>query len=151
MRIQQLSELLEYIADCRLSMGKLYGRLHRNADSARVKLMLEYFQQHEKHVHDTLIDYIDGAPKRMLDTWFKHVVFEDFLKRCEQTILPASMTEDQVLELHLSLEHRLLTLLEKTANSCATNEIKSALQDLVRVAKTQQQRLVHSSLRMDDI
>ncbi|WP_394130361.1 hypothetical protein [Shewanella maritima] len=151
MRIQQLSELLEYIAECRLSMGKLYSRLHRNADSSRVKLMLEYFQQHEQHIHDTLIRYIDDAPKRILDTWFKDVVFEDFAKRCENTTLPANMSEEEVLELHLDLENRLIDLLEKTATNCATNEITGALTDLVTVARTQQKRLVHSAMRMDDI
>ncbi|NKF49498.1 hypothetical protein G3R49_02745 [Shewanella sp. WXL01] len=151
MRIQQLSELLEYVANCRLSMGKLYGRLHRNADSSRVKLMLEYFQQHEQHIHDTLISYIEDAPSRILDTWYKDIVFEDFVKRCVTTSLPANMTEDQVLELHLDLENRLIELVEKTANSSATDEVKSALLDIVRVAKTQQKRLVHSTIRMDDI
>lgn len=151
MRIQQLSELLEYVAKCRLNMGKLYKRLHRNADSSRVKLMLEYFQQHEKHIHDTLESYIEDAPAKILDTWYQDVVFEDFIKRCDDAILPANMDEEQVLELHLDLENRLIEFLEKTAELTSSNDAKSALLDVIRVAKTQQKRLVHSVLRMDDI
>ncbi|MCW3172528.1 hypothetical protein [Shewanella subflava] len=151
MRIQQLSELLEYIANCRLGMSKLYKRLHRNADSSRVKLMLEYFQQHEKHIYDTLESYIEDAPAKILDTWYQDVVFEDFLKRCDETTLPANMDEEQLLELHLDLENRLIALLEKTAELTSSNDAKSALLDVIRVAQTQQKRLVHSVLRMDDI
>ena len=151
MRIQQLSELLEYIANCRLAMSKLYKRLHRNADSSRVKLMLEYFQQHEKHIYDTLESYIEDAPAKILDTWYQDVVFEDFLKRCDETSLPANMDEEQLLELHLDLENRLIALLEKTAELTSSNDAKSALLDVIRVAQTQQKRLVHSVLRMDDI
>ncbi|QIR13611.1 hypothetical protein [Shewanella aestuarii] len=151
MRIQQLSELLEYVAKCRLDMASLYKRLHRNADSSRVKLMLKYLQQHEKHVHDTIESYIEDAPAKILDTWFQDVVFEDFTKRCTDTTLPANMDEDLVLELHLDLENRLIGLLENTADSSPNGDIKSALLDLVRVAQTQQKRLVHSVLRMDDI
>jgi len=151
MRIQQLSELLEYIANCRLGMSKLYKRLHRNADSSRVKLMLEYFQQHEQHIYDTLESYIKDAPAKILDTWYQDVVFEDFLKRCDETSLPANMDEEQLLELHLDLENRLIALLEKTAELTSSNDAKSALLDVIRVAQTQQKRLVHSVLRMDDI
>ncbi|MCT7940730.1 hypothetical protein [Shewanella holmiensis] len=151
MRIQQLSELLEYIANCRLGMSKLYKRLHRNADSSRVKLMLEYFQQHEKHIYDTIESYIEDAPAKILDTWYQDVVFEDFLKRCDETSLPANMDEEQLLELHLDLENRLIALLEKTAELTSSNDAKSALLDVIRVAQTQQKRLVHSVLRMDDI
>jgi len=151
MRIQQLSELLEYIANCRLGMSKLYKRLHRNADSSRVKLMLEYFQQHEQHIYDTLESYIEDAPAKILDTWYQDVVFEDFLKRCDETSLPANMDEEQLLELHLDLENRLIALLEKTAELTSSNDAKSALLDVIRVAQTQQKRLVHSVLRMDDI
>lgn len=151
MRIQQLSELLEYIAECRLEMARLYGRLEVNADSSRVKMMLDYFQQHQKHVAETLRGYVDDAPKRIIDTWYKDVTFEDFAARCRQAMLPANMQEDDVLSLHLDLENRLIALLEKTANNSTTEETRSALSDLVRVEKTQQRRLVHSTIRMDDI
>ena len=150
-RIQQLSKLLEFIATSRLDMKQLYSRLHRNADSTRVKMMLEYLQQHQQHVHDSIENYIDEAPTRMLDTWYKDITFEDFKKRCNESALAANMTEDDVLELHLDLENRLIGLIEKTANSTAVTEIKEALMDLVRVERTQQKRLVHSALRMDDI
>ncbi|MGS0677033.1 hypothetical protein [Shewanella sp. 0m-4] len=151
MRIQQLSELLDYVATCRIEMAQLYNRLHAQADSSRVKLMLEYFQQHERQTADNLENYIDDAPKKVLDTWYKDVVFEDFIANCQKLTLPANMTEDDVLELHLDLDNRLIALLEKTANSSANTETKGALEDLVRVEKIQQQRLVHSSIRMDDI
>lgn len=151
MRIQQLRELLEYLAKCRLAMGQLYRRMHSNADSSRVKLMLEYYQQHQAHVAETLKEYIADAPKSILDTWYKDITFEDFEKRCQESSLPANMSEDDVLKLHLDLENRLIELLNKTAESSATGETKDALLDLVRVEKIQQQRLVHSTIRMDDL
>lgn len=151
MRIQQLSELLDYVARCRIEMAQLYSRLHVQADSSRVKLMLEYFQRHERNTAEKLENYIDDAPKKILDTWYKDIVFEDFIGHCQKLTLPGNMSEDDVLELHLKLDNSLIGLLEKTANSSATAETKGALEDLVRVEKIQQQRLVHSSIRMDDI
>jgi len=151
MRFQQLSGLLGYVATCRIEMAQLYSRLQTEADSSRVKMMLEYFQQHQKGVAEKLENYIDEAPKRMLDTWYKDITFEDFVKRCQETVLTANMSEEDVLELHLDLDNRLIELLNKTAEHSSSSEIAGALNDLVRVEKIQQQRLVHSSIRMDDM
>jgi len=151
MRIQQLSELLDYVANCHLDMEKLYKRLNNNADSTRVKMILTYFQQHQRHKYETLESYIEDAPSRILNTWYQDITFENFSKRCSEIVFPANMDENQVLELHLDLDNRLISLLEKTANSSPTDEIKCILMDLARVAQTQQKRLVHSTIRMDDI
>lgn len=151
MRIQQLRDLLEYVANCRLDMAQLYCRLINQADSARVKMMLEYFESHQKSVAEKLLNYMDDAPQRILNTWYKDFVFEDFTKRCQDIMLPANMNEEDVLNLHLELENQLIGLLEKTVNSTTAEDARSALADLIRVEKTQQQRLVHSTIRMDDI
>ncbi len=151
MRFQQLNEQLAYISTCRLEMAKLYHRLYEGVDSSRVKLMLEYLQQHEKQVAQKINNYIETAPTRLLELWYNDIVFEDFIKRCQDINVQADMDENGLLELHLELDNRLIGLLEKTENASVPGEVKSALGDLIRVEKIQQQRLVHSYLRMEDI
>lgn len=151
MRFQQLNEQLEYISKCRLEMARLYGRLHSAVDSSRVKLMLEYLQQHEKEMSLKIDDYIEEAPSKLLELWYNDIVFEDFIKRCQEVVPKANMNEEDLLELHLDLDNRLIGLLQKTADSSVPGDVKNAMSELVRVKKIQQQRLVHSCIRMDDI
>jgi hypothetical protein len=113
--------------------------------------MLDYFQLHEQKVHDSLIRYSKDAPKRILDTWYQDIVFEDFSARCKAVTLAPNASDEDVLELHLDLENRLIEFLEKVAITGATEEIRSALMGLVEVERTRQKRLVHSVLRMEDI
>lgn len=149
MRFQQLSELLSYVATCRVEMAKLYSRLQQETDSTRVKMMLEYFQQHQMGVSENLKNHIDTAPKNVLDTWYKDISFEDFIKRCRETVLTAKMSEEDVLDLHLN--NRLIQLLQDTAEHSSSVGIAGTLNELVRVERIQQQRLVHSCIRMDDL
>ena len=100
---------------------------------------------------EQLENYIDEAPKKVLDTWYKGITFEDFIRRCNDITLTANMSVEDILETHLDLDNRLIDLLQKTAEHSSSNEIAGALNDLVRVEKIQQQRLVHSSIRMDDL
>ncbi|MCF1427335.1 MAG: hypothetical protein LPH19_05065 [Shewanella sp.] len=149
--MQQLRDVLERIAECHLEMQSLYRRLHSNCDSARTRLMLEYLQQHQKHIADTIESYIDDAPKQMMDTWYENLEMGRFKQACEAIVPVASMTEDELLELHLKLDNRVLGYVEHLVEKAPTGEIESAMSDLLRVSKTQQHRLVHSVARMEDI
>lgn len=151
MRIQQLSEILQLIANARLEMKSLYRRLSQNADATRVKMLLDYFQQHEQKVHDSLVRYSKEAPKRILETWYQDIVFEDFAHKCNSVSLAANANYGEVLELHLKLENDLIDFLEHAAITGPTEEIRSALIGLVEVERTRQKRLVHSVLRMEDM
>ncbi|MEI6858968.1 MAG: hypothetical protein V5788_04145 [Shewanella sp.] len=151
MRFKQLRELLNYVATCRVEMAKLYSRLQTDADSTRVKMMLVYFQQHQLGVSDKLNKYIDLASTNVLGTWYKDIIFEDFIKKCRDTVLTAKMSEEDILALHLNLDNRLINLLQETAEHSSSLDIAETLHELVRVEKIQQQRLVHSSIRMDDL
>ncbi|QSX31941.1 MULTISPECIES: hypothetical protein [Shewanella] len=151
MRMQQLKEWLDYLVHCRQDMALLYGRLQQQADASRVKLLLGYLQKQQVHIAQAMEDYIDQAQPGSLDVWYKDVEFEDFLHRCQALMLPANMNSEDVLALHLDLENRLIALLEMLAQKSAHSDTCSMLEDLVRVERVQQQRLVHSAQRMEDI
>ncbi|MCL1039255.1 hypothetical protein L2725_19810 [Shewanella corallii] len=151
MRMQQLRDVLERIAECHLEMQALYRRLHNHCDSARTKLLLEYLQQHQQHIAETIESYIDDAPRRMLDTWYENLEMGGFKQACESIVPVAGMNEDDLIELHLKFDNRILGYLETLVEVAPTGEIESAMSDLLRVSKTQQQRLVHSVMRMEDI
>ncbi|MBB1268299.1 hypothetical protein [Shewanella sp. SR44-3] len=151
MRIQQLSELLKLIASGRLEMKTLYRRLSQHVDSTRVKMVLDYLGKNQQQAHDALARYLAEAPTRILGTWYDGVVFEDFSKRCKAINLAPNANDEDVLELHLDLENRLLALLQQGADLAPTQEIRSALSELVAVEKNQQRRLVHNVQRMEDI
>ncbi|GLS83315.1 hypothetical protein [Paraferrimonas haliotis] len=151
MRIQQLQELIEYVAACRKDMASLYQRLAQQADSSRVTLMLEYLVTHENEVSEKLLEYVADAPDTVLQAWLKDFLFEDFKSNCEKIEIPADISEEQILDLHLSLENKLIGLLEENAARLGTKAAKQALEQLILVEKNRQKRLVHSTMRMDDI
>ncbi|GLP95747.1 hypothetical protein [Paraferrimonas sedimenticola] len=151
MRIQQLQELIEYVASCRQDMAKLYQRLAQQADSSRVTLMLEYLVTHEKEVAEKLLDYVADAPDTVLQSWLRDFNFEDFAGNLDKIQIAADFSEDQVLDLHLKLENKLIGLLEENAKRLSTKDAVQAVEALVAVEQNRQKRLVHSTMRMDDI
>jgi hypothetical protein len=151
MRIQQLRDLLALVAASRLEMKALYRRLSQHLDGTRGKMMLNYLQQQQQQVHDALMRYIAEAPSHILDTWYDGIVFEDFTQRCQTQHLAANANDEDILEIHLDLEDRLIKLLEQGVNMAATEEIRGALMNLVEVERKQQKQLVHNVNRLEDL
>ncbi|MBY5992290.1 hypothetical protein [Ferrimonas balearica] len=151
MRFQQLKEILEHLIDSREALGQLYRRMEHQADSPRAKMLLEYMVIHEKEVTEKLTAYLDEAPIKVLDTWFENVQGEDFVALCQQTALPATMTEQDILGKALDLENRLLDLLHAALEVAPTQDVKSAIESLLQAERVRQQRFVHSTMRMDDM
>jgi hypothetical protein len=151
MRIKQLRDLLVLVATNRLEMKALYRSLSQHLDGTRGKMMLNYLQQQQQQVHDALMRYIEEAPSHILDTWFDGIVFEDFAKRCQSQHLAANALDEDILEIHLDLEDRLIKLLEQGVDTAPTDEIRSALMNLVAVERKQQKQLVHNVNRLEDL
>ncbi|MCS4558941.1 hypothetical protein L9G74_21210, partial [Shewanella sp. C32] len=82
MRIQQMREVIDFVAECHLEMAQVYHRLNDQAESTRTKMWLDYFEQHQKGVARHVEDYSEAAPKRVLDSWYKDFVVEDFKTHC---------------------------------------------------------------------
>lgn len=151
MRMQQLREILTHLADDHLAMKRLYKRLHHHADSTRTQLVLAYLQQHQQHAADAIYHYLDDAPERVLDTWYENIAEDSFPAHCEQIIASADLDMDQLMALHLALDNQLLAYLDSAVCAAPTDNIRQALAGLLQSGKNQQQRLVHSTLRMSDI
>ncbi|MBV7316744.1 hypothetical protein [Shewanella sp. NIFS-20-20] len=151
MRVQQLRSVLEHVTESRLEMHKLYLRLYHFADGTRVKLLLNYLQSEELAKSQAIAAYIDTSAKRTLDTWFENVRFESIHIACDKVYLPADMTTDQVMDLHLTLDAEVMSVLDKILNLAINNDVRSALSSIVSTAKVKRQRLMHNLTRMEDM
>ncbi|USD37100.1 MULTISPECIES: hypothetical protein [Ferrimonas] len=151
MRFKQMRELLEYVVECRMAMSKLYERLNNQADSSRVKLLLDYLKNHQIEVADKVSEYIDDAPQGVLDTWFKRLDYDDIVAECTAVTLNAGVDEHDVMNLALELDNKVLALLHLALEQSEHQETRQALESVLQAERIRQQRFVHSTLRMDDI
>ncbi|WP_028109925.1 hypothetical protein [Ferrimonas futtsuensis] len=151
MRFKQMRELLEYVSQCRVAMSKLYDRLDHQADSSRVKLLLEYLRTHQLEVAEKMDEYIEEAPHGVLDTWFKRLDYDDIIQECNGVVLEGGADEHAVMNLALELDNKVLGLLHLALEQSEHMETQSALEAVLAAERIRQQRFVHNTLRMDDI
>ena len=151
MRIQQLRYMLEHVVETYLEMHKLYLRLYHYADGTRAKLLLNYLQQQELVQSQVLATYIETSTKAMLDTWYENASVVGLTSSYANIYLPANMTTDQVIDLHLQLDSEVIATLDNLAANSLNHKIQLALKTLVNSAEIKQQRLIHSAARFDDL
>lgn len=151
MRIQQLRDILAHLAQHHQDMKRLYQRLYIESNSARTKLLLVYLQQHQRHIANSIEDYITKAPHALLNTWYENVPLDHFTENCQAITADTTMDDEELIDLHLSLDNELLTYLTQAVDLAPTEKIHYALSQLLQVSQVQQHRLVHSVIRMQDI
>ena len=67
----QAKEILEYAREFHNKVSEFYQQLADKAQSARIKLLLDYLVRHEKHLERSLKDFEDAVSSKALDTWFQ--------------------------------------------------------------------------------
>ena len=151
MRFKQVGELVQGLIDARLALGKLYARLAAQVDSSRSRMVLEYLSGRERAGHDQLLNYLQQAPRGVIDTWFQNAFDSDFVARLNRIQLDAGACPNDVLELALGLDQQLIELLAQQAAQASTPESRDALLSMMADEQLQQRKMVLNIARFEDI
>ncbi|GDY28280.1 hypothetical protein AHAT_41700 [Agarivorans sp. Toyoura001] len=151
MRFNQLNLLLEHFVSCREAMQAMYRRLELNADSERVRMLLNYLQHQERENAAHLQAFISQAKPELLDTWTDIRLEQDLLDKVAKLSKPADMTSDDVGSLALELSEQSLGLLRLAKDELTMLGARQFLANLIEHQEKRQQQMVHATHRLDDI
>ncbi|WP_115717371.1 hypothetical protein [Gallaecimonas mangrovi] len=150
MRFKTVRDLVNHLCESHFALSKLYQRLADNADAERTRMMLHYLVDHEKKVSDDYASVLK-TPGEALDTWFDNAIDSHFDKSLTYVDIKANATQEDVLELALSLDNKLLADIEALVPQCPSQESKTFLEGLLSSAQDIQHRFVHQTMRMQDL
>ncbi len=151
MRFKQIGELVLGLSDARQALAKLYARLAAQVDSSRSRMVLEYLAGREHGGHQQLLDYLQQAPRGVLDTWFQNAFDSDFIARLNRIDLDAGASPNDVLQLALGLDQQLIELLAQQAEQAPTPEARAALLSMMADEQQQQRKMVLNIARFEDV
>ncbi|KUE78122.1 hypothetical protein [Aeromonas schubertii] len=151
MRFQQIKDLLHYLEQVHQMLSRLYGRLERQADAERSRLLLAYLRGREESALVHLQEYRRQMSEGVSDTWLELGFADDLIPLINQSELPATMTTDHIVSLADGIESRLVSELSRLARECPTEGTASLLDTLAALEQQRRHRLIHGAHRLDDI
>lgn len=151
MRFQQIKDLLLYIEQVHQMLSRLYGRLERQADAERSRLLLAYLRGREDAATGQLHEYASQLGESVAETWLEQGISHDMLATINSTTLPADMDGEAIIALVTGFEQQLTEELSRMARECPTDGTAALLDALATLEQQRLTRFVHGVHRFDDM
>lgn len=151
MSSKQIKDLLRYLGEVHHRLALAYGRLSREVDAERSRMLLVYLRGREDAAAVHLEEYAEQLGEAQALTWFELGFDEELLPLIAELTLPAGAQGDEIVALACDLEGRLVAELDRLARECPTEATAALLRNLSGLEQARLTRLVHGAHRLDDL
>jgi hypothetical protein len=134
-----IKDFLFYIEDCHKALADLYQRLSIEASDEKAKLLLDYMKNQQQISYTNIHQYVQIAPLSLLETWLDTFFDLSFPLRCKNLKLKAEITIEDVVNLAIQLDLRLIEVMQTAAFISPTIEAEKALEILTN----QEEEMLH--------
>lgn len=151
MRFEQTVDVLDHVGLFHRKTAELYRRLTERASSPRVKMLLDYMARHEDHVAVSVREYREESRPQVLSSWFKYTHDEDIFAPLKEVDPDRDYDFDDVIDLALTLDARLLELYQDLGQQAATIEVKDMFNSLLLREMEEKQKLMRAASGLLDL
>jgi len=154
MACETIEDIFNRIRRFHKELSDFYQKLNDTAQQERVKMLLDYLQQHEKNLEESLASYQTEVSNNILKTWFKfHIPDELHDTCCKQLSIENKLnaSTDEIVALALKLDDCLINLCSMIIEKTDIPEIRDVFTNLLNLEKKQEMQLARNSLTINDI
>ncbi|AJF07430.1 hypothetical protein [Geoalkalibacter subterraneus] len=151
MRFEQTVDVLEHVGLFHRKTAELYRALTERVSSPRVKMLLDYMARHEDRVALSIREYRDESRPQVLSSWFKYTHDEDIFAPLKEVDLDRDYDFDDVLDLALTLDSKLLELYQDMSTQAVSPEVKDMFNSLLLREMEEKQKLMRAAAGLLDL
>ncbi|MAT70259.1 MAG: hypothetical protein CMJ58_12140 [Planctomycetaceae bacterium] len=151
MSYERVGTVLKEVCDFHRRESDLFGRLAQEVRQPRAKLLLESMSDHERQLAAGLSEYVAGAPVGLLNTWLGRQLDLPSALAISDPELPDDATVDELLQLGLDLDDRLLEVLQECADCCGPDGVRQLFRTFVEQQQQEERLLARQAMRAIDL
>lgn len=137
----QVRDVLNVATKFHRTLQDFYNQLAEQADRDRVQILLDLMRRHEEDFEKARESYDREGSKRLLDTWMQYAPNGRSLEVPQPEALRDDMTVDDVVEVALRLDEKLVQFYADAARMAKVPEVRHLFEELVRRREGEQARL----------
>lgn len=151
MRFEQVRDILDHAREFHKKLHEFYQQLASQEKAARIKLLLEYLDGHEKLLEQGIANFEQSASEQILDTWFQFTQDDEILKLPETLQLKSYMSVEEVIRMGLELDDRLIKLYKDAVENSEVPEVQDVFNNLLAMEQQEERHLVRAALDAGDV
>ena len=149
MRFETTRDMIHHARDVHAMIAKHFHEMADKTENARVKMLLDYFEAHERHLQNALDQYEANAPAAVLNTWFQFSSCESKLDQLKSLFSDKNVSTDEVIDQVLTLDECIMDMYRKTASEAETDEVREMFRNILEMEENEQRRIVKNAMRLD--
>jgi rubrerythrin len=149
MRLETTRDMLHHARDAHALIAKHFHKLADQTDDARVRLLLDYLEQHEQHLQSALNEYEADAPGRILNSWFPFTSCEQKLEQLKSLFTEHRVSTDAVIDQVLALDECIMDMYRKITQEAELSEVREMFKRILKMEENEQRRVVKNAMRLD--
>lgn len=150
-KFEQVRDVLEYGKFLHAEMKALAGRIEDQAQSAHLKLLLDYLKRHEEELASSLEKFEEETRKSILDVWLPYPPDPRIEKKLQAIEIRPDMTLEEVIKVVMEFEDALIELYKEALNEIDEPNVQEVLKNLVALEDTEKRRFAMNVARMQGI
>ncbi|OQY25087.1 MAG: hypothetical protein B6I37_02280 [Desulfobacteraceae bacterium 4572_35.2] len=147
----QAKEILDYARNFHCQVSDFYQQLADKAQSARVKLLLDYLIRHEKHLAKALEDFEQSVSSQALNTWYQYSQEQRTFAPLDAIKYSPTMTVDDVLKIGQTIDNCLIASYKGVAETASTAEVREIFENLLQMEEQEKHVKARMALGITDM
>jgi rubrerythrin len=147
----QAKEILEYSREFHRQVSNFYQKMADKAQSARVKLLLDYMIHHEKHLEKSLKDFQQGVSSQALNVWYQYSQEQRAFAPLKTIKYDEKMTVDDVIKIAADIDKCLIESYKGVAETTRIPEIREIFQNLLQMENQEKHVKARIALGINDM
>ncbi|MEE4252746.1 MAG: hypothetical protein V2I50_01740 [Desulfuromusa sp.] len=128
-----------------------YQQLGNQAESAKVKMLLDYLVRHEAHLERALSDYSQEVRSKALNSWYQYAQEKCLLQPFDVSQYPADMSVEDVMNIGLNIDSCLVASYKGMAEAATSSEVREIFENLLLMEQQQKHKLARIALEIGDM
>lgn len=151
MRFKQIKEIIEHARSFHRLIADYYHQLGEQTERERMKMLLQYLEQHERTAEKALADYETDASQKMLKSWSKYSACEDKLSTLKNMLSDSATSPEDVIRMAIGLDECLLSMYRELVDTGNDPDVTEALENLLALESSELRILARDSLKVYDM
>jgi rubrerythrin len=153
MAFETTKDVLDHAREFHRQLGEFYSGLSSKSAKQRVKMLLDFMSDHEKHLEDTMARYEEEVSQKILNTWFQYSPSKEILTACKEINLEGkeNLTVDDVIEIAVKLTQCLIDLYKEMAKNSECEDVRAVFNNLMEMERHFELQLVRDAQELKDL
>lgn len=151
MRIEQVKDILEHTRRFHELISDYYQDLSKHTDKERLRIILDYLAEHERHLENALAEYEKCAAKEILNVWLPYSPCQKHLVEFRLKLEAYDISPKEIAEKIIALDDCVINMYKELLSQTDSSEVKDVLHSILDFEEQEKRIAVRDLVWMEDV